>query len=157
MVISPDPLADDLSILWNTPKKRKTVEKRHKRKFGRLIFGRSEGQQIPQRKHTIRVDHDTGEYFELNKVPKGTYERVMEETKAIQDRMSAAFGFEPKDKEVIVLYDQEKDKFDVDGKKHKLVEMEKERPAFFSANLMQKVNRKKSVGPVDTVRPSGLG
>ena len=129
------------------------------RKLYRMGLGPYEA--IPQYAVTkpnkrIRVDHKTGRFFELGKLERQLYKDVMEETKLIQEKMKDLFGFEPKDKEVAVAYkDEAKDKFD--QKKVKVVEMEKERPAFFSANLMQKAKANSKDESSTTVRPSGLG
>lgn len=101
------------------------------------------------------MDHQTGEYFELNKLAPSKFNRVMAETKAIQEKMKDVFGQAIKDKSVLVTYQNEKTD-DFDEKKVKLIEMEKERPPFFSSNLMQKT-RSKDKSSSTTVRPSGLG
>ena len=56
--------------------------------------------------------------------------------------------------EVIVLYDGEKDTFD--SSKKLMVEMPKERPAFFSKNLLQKTNPQAGRGDGNHARPSNL-
>ena len=108
--------------------------------------------KLPRLDRTIRVDHQTGEYFQLGKLAPKTYKRVMDETKIIQKRMSETFGVgAPVDKDVLVLYKGEEDR-GVD--KLRVVEMEKERPSFFSQNLLQKNRDIQSDSR--TVKPSGL-
>ena len=79
-------------------------------------------------------------------------------TGRIQQKMSETFGVGlPKDKEVVVLYKDEPREDVPDTAK--IVEMEHERPAFFSQNLMQRTNAKLNDDgppPDNTVRPSGL-
>ena len=59
---------------------------------------------------------------------------------------------------MIVLYDGEKAEDTFDSSKNQIVEMPKERPAFFSKNLLQKSNRHAGRGGTgnDDVRPSNL-
>lgn len=38
------------------------------------------------------------------------YKRVMDETRAMQERIEQQLGLDPDDKEVVVLYDSERDK-----------------------------------------------
>jgi large subunit ribosomal protein L32 len=111
----------------------------------------------------FQVDHQSGEIFELGRLAPETYKRVLEETKAIQAKMKDMFATgEPKDQEVVVLYqDEENEKNDVKndaaGKRKRVIEMEKPRPQFFSSNLMQKTQVKSDGRSSTTVRPSGLG
>ena len=57
---------------------------------------------------------------------------------------------------MIVLYDGEKAEDTFDASKNQIVEMPKERPAFFSKNLLQKVNPHARRGSGNDVRPSNL-
>lgn len=82
------------------------------------------------------------------------YLKVMNESVAIQKQMRDKFGFQPKDKDFVVLYEGEKT--DPDSGKL-IVEMEKERPAFYSKNLMQKARAPIKDETTTTVKPSGLG
>ena len=149
------------AILWNTPKKRKSLEKRNLAKYagansqsntnwgtGKFIL----------KNNKIRVDHRTKEFFELGRLAPETYKKVMEETKAIKERVSQAFenGLKPRNQEVSVRYQNETNEDDIKSGK-RIVEMEKERPAFFSANLMQKARTSSESAKSTTVRPTGLG
>ena len=140
------------SIVWNTPKRRKTVEKRTMKKYGIKEWGTY---KLFERNKKIRVDHRTGEFFEFGRLAPEAYKKVMAETLAIQKKMKDAFGFDPKDKEVVVLYKDERDENAVkDGKR--VIEMEKERPSFFSANLMQKAIVSNEKSSRTTVKPANL-
>ena len=55
-----------------------------------------------------------------------------------------------------VRYQNETNEDDIKSGK-RIVEMEKERPAFFSANLMQKARTSSESAKSTTVRPTGLG
>ena len=47
-----------------------------------------------------RVEHSTGEYFLKNTLAEKSYKKIMEETRAIQERMKETFGMglRPKNK-----------------------------------------------------------
>merc|ERR1712168_649863 len=121
-------------IVFNCPTHRRTWEKRAQRRFGVKQWGT---QKMPQFNRNIRVDHKTGEYFEVGKLAPQTYKKVMDETREIQKRMSESFGTGlPKDQEVLVVYEGEQSS--VVGENMKIVEMERVRPSFFAANLLQK-------------------
>ncbi|XP_023338684.1 39S ribosomal protein L32, mitochondrial [Eurytemora carolleeae] len=136
------------SILWNTPRRRRCLEKRQTRRFGSLEWGTY---KLPRINQKIRVDHKTGEYFELGKLAPLTYTRIMEETKAIQKKMQETFGTgTPKDQDVVVLYKGEQTQV---PDKYRIVEMERERPSFFSSNLLQKT---RAIEAGQTVKPSSL-
>lgn len=140
-------------IVWNTPKKRKTIEVRNRQKFGVLKWGTG---RMLRPNHRIRVDHKTGEYFELGKLAPKTYAKVLEETSQIRSKVADTFGrFTPRDKEAVVIYEGESTK---ERDANTLaVQMEKERPTFFSRNLTQKTNVSSTLTSSTTVRPSGLG
>ena len=90
------------SIFWTTPRNRRTLEKRRTRRFGCPTWGVYFGPRINNR---IRVDHKTGEYFELGKLAPQTYKKVMDETRRIQRKMADSFGVGlPKDEETLVVY-----------------------------------------------------
>jgi hypothetical protein len=74
-----------------------------------------------------------------------------------QKRIAAAFEVgKPKDKEVTLRYKSDKADDNV-GTGRLIVEMEKERPSFFSHNLITKTRTPESASAATTVRPSGLG
>ena len=139
------------SIFWTTPRNRRTLEKRRTRRFGCPTWGVYFGPRINQR---IRVDHKTGEYFELGKLAPQTYKKVMDETRRIQKKMSESFGVGlPKDEETLVVYKGETQSNSSEGR---VVEMDYERPSFFSQNLMEREHSRPG-GSQETVRPSRLG
>lgn len=88
----------------------------------------------------------------------------MTETKEIWDKLYSKLGLEPNDKDVVVLYEGEKEKESNEfwnGKR--IVEMEKPRPMWFSKNLLQKTTlgnattkEVEEVGTID-LKPSKLG
>ena len=141
------------SILWNTPKRRKTIERRTFAKYGSLEWGTVKYQRVNKK---IRVDNNTAEFFELGKLAPKTYEKIMEETKAIQEKMKDSFQrqFTPQNKEIVVMYENEEKREEDENKIP--VEMKKERPPFFSPNLMQKARVSQESQSTTTVRPTGL-
>ena len=141
------------SIMWNTPKRRKTIERRTFARYGSLTWGNVKYQRKNKK---IRVDYNTGEFFELGKLAPTTYKKIMEETKEIQQKMKDSFQrqFTPQNKEIVVVYeDEEKREEDQDKIP---VEMKKPRPPFFSPNLMQKARVSQESQSTTTVRPTGL-
>merc|ERR1712039_475874 len=151
-----DPLAAGFDgLAWHAS--RRSVERRKSRLYAKagLIWGTS---KILKANRKIKVEHSTAEYFIKNTLAPKSYKKIMEETKAIQERMNETFGLGtlPKNKEVIVLYDGEKAEDTFDASKNQIVEMPKERPAFFSKNLLQKVNPHARRGSGNDVRPSNL-
>lgn len=80
---------------------------------------------------------------------------MIDETKAMQEKIQNELGLEPINKEVVVLYQGEKDGKPTEffeGKR--IVEMEKPRPSWFSKNLLQETTQQ----PASTsdVKPSQL-
>jgi hypothetical protein len=140
-------------ILWNTPKKRKSLERRHHERFGVQKWGSGRFLK-PNRK--IRVDFATGEHFELGKLAPKTYEKICQETSEIKSKISDTFGsFNPRNKEASILYEGESVEH---GDENKLtVQMEKSRPTFFSRNLTEKTQVPLTDKSNTTVRPTGLG
>ena len=89
--------------LWNTPKHRKSIEVRNNQRFGVQKWGTSKFHKV---NHRIRVDHKTGEYFEIGKLAPKTYEKIMKETSEIKSKISDTFGaFSARDKETTILYE----------------------------------------------------
>lgn len=88
--------------------------------------------------------------------PATCYKKVIDETKCMQEAIQNELKLEPVEKEIVVLYDNEKDgkpeEF-FEGKR--IVEMKKSRPAWFSKNLLQGTTQP----PAETkdVKPSDLG
>ena len=119
-----------------------------------------------QKNLRIRVDNRTGEFFELGRLAPETYKKVMKETQEIKDKVSKAFenGLKPRNQEVTVVYkndidDEGVEVIEKDGNEKwkngkRIIEMEKERPAFFSANLMQKARTSSDSAKSTTVRPA---
>ncbi|CAL8148369.1 unnamed protein product [Orchesella dallaii] len=133
-------------FVWGVPKRRRTVEKRMTRKFGLPEWGL----KLIKPKYNLLVCDTCGHHYEAKHLCRNCYEKTMEETKLIRESMEAKFGHSAIDKDVIVLYKSDKGK-DVDisslnAINKLIVEIPKERPTFFSPNLLQKstvsVNRK---------------
>merc|ERR1712080_71934 len=143
------------AILWNTPKHRKTLEKRDRAKYGGKHWG---SMKLMLKNQRIRMDNRTGEFFELGRLAPDSYKKAMEETRKIKDKVSEAFenGLKPRNQEVRVLYKNETDE-EAEKNGKRIIEMEKERPAFFSPNLMQKARTSSDSAKSTTVRPTGLG
>ncbi|CAH0407433.1 unnamed protein product [Chilo suppressalis] len=136
--------------LMAVPKFRRTVEKRWKRKFGSPDYV---WKMIVPNKN-IKVCQECGHHHELGRLCENCYKRIENETKLIKDKIVEKLGNSPIDKEVVILYENEapeqKSEF-WNGKR--IVEMKKERPSWFSKNLLQKSTQEpsdsKDVKPID--------
>ncbi|XP_058445407.1 large ribosomal subunit protein bL32m [Malaya genurostris] len=122
-------------ILWAVPKHRRTVEKRLKRKYGSPEY---KLKIFVPKKH-LRICHTCGGDQEVGVLCPNCYKKVRQETELIQEKIQAQLGLDPVDKEVVVLYDRERDDQPEEfwmGKR--IVEMEKTRPTWFGKNLLQR-------------------
>lgn len=84
------------------------------------------------------------------------YENVRTETEQMQAKIQAQLGLQPVEQEVIVLYEGEKGEQPQEywhGKR--VVEMPKQRPAWFSKNLLQKTTQ--PAATTKEVKPNDLG
>lgn len=75
------------------------------------------------------------------------------ETEAMQEEIQRELKLDPVDKEVVVLYDGEKDKPSELWNGKRIVEMKRPRPLWFSKNLVEKTTQPpattKEVKPTD--------
>ncbi|CAH2071178.1 unnamed protein product, partial [Iphiclides podalirius] len=129
-------------LLLAVPKFRRTIEKRLKRKFGSPEYVWK--MLVP--KNNIKVCNDCGHYHERGRLCANCYKRVENETKEIQAKIQEKLGNNPIEQDVIVLYEGENvtktpNEF-WEGKR--IIEMKKERPQWFSKNLLQKSTQQPS-------------
>lgn len=139
------------AILWAVPKRRRTIERRLMRKFG---VKDQIWKMIGPKKNLIMCN-TCGTHHESGFLCPACYKKVQEETKQMQDAIQAELGLSPIEKEVVVLYDGEKEGFTeefYEGKR--IVEMKKVRPAWFSKNLLQKTTAQPSTSK--DVKPTEL-
>lgn len=71
-------------------------------------------------------------------LPAGCYKKVKAETEAMQEAIQKELQLDPVDKEVVVLYDGERDRPSETWNGKRIVEMQKPRPMWFSKNLTEK-------------------
>ncbi|KAJ8931930.1 hypothetical protein NQ314_015110 [Rhamnusium bicolor] len=114
------------SFLWAVPKHRRSIEKRLKRKFGHPEYVL----KIMTPKTNLRTCNTST-----------CYKKVIEETKVIQETIQNHLKLEPVEKEVVVLYEGEKDDKSNIFEGKQIVEMKKSRPAWFSKNLLQQTTQ----------------
>ncbi|KAJ9573752.1 hypothetical protein L9F63_008876 [Diploptera punctata] len=122
-------------FLWAVPKSRRTVERRLNRKFGYPYYVWK--MLVP--KSNLLVCNTCGHHHEANFLCPNCYAKVRAETEAMQTEIQNELGLNPVEKEVVVLYEGEKEEKPLEfweGKR--IVEMKKERPAWFSKNLLEK-------------------
>lgn len=84
------------------------------------------------------------------------YKKVIDETKEMQETIQNELQLSPVEKEVVVLYQGEKDgKPDEFWEGKRIVEMQKPRPPWFSKNLLQQTTQQPAT--TSDVKPSDLG
>lgn len=84
------------------------------------------------------------------------YKKVLDETKDMQQKINAELGLNPIEQDVIVLYDGEKNEQPAEFWKGKrIVEMKKQRPMWFSKNLIQRTTQ--PLATTKEVKPTDLG
>lgn len=134
------------------PKHRRTIEKRLKRKYGVPEYFYK--MLVP--KTRLRVCNQCGHDHELGLMCPHCYDKVRQETELIQEKIQNELGLSPIEKDVIVLYDGEKNEQPAEfwqGKR--IVEMEKPRPMWFGKNLLQKTTQ--PLATTKEVKPNDLG
>uniref|UniRef100_A0A182NAC0 Large ribosomal subunit protein bL32m n=1 Tax=Anopheles dirus TaxID=7168 RepID=A0A182NAC0_9DIPT len=136
-------------LLWAVPKHRRTLEKRHKRKYGTPDYKL----KIFAPKTHLRSCATCGDDHEVGVLCPTCYKKVRTETELMQETIQKELGLKPVDKEVVVLYDRERDEQpDEFWQGKRIVEMEKPRPLWFSRNLLQKSTQPATAEP-DAVKP----
>ncbi|XP_030376133.1 39S ribosomal protein L32, mitochondrial [Scaptodrosophila lebanonensis] len=139
-------------VLWAVPKHRRTVEKRLNRKFG---YPEYVWKPLKVKTH-LRTCNQCGHDYEVGVLCPHCYDKVRQETQLMQDKIQEHLGLEPVEQEVIVLYDGEKTAEASDALKGKrIVEMQKQRPMWFTKNLLQKSTQQQS--ETKEVKPTDLG
>ncbi|KAI4460031.1 39s ribosomal protein l32 mitochondrial [Holotrichia oblita] len=139
-------------FLWAVPKSRRSIEKRLKRKFGSPEYV----DKLLRPKTNLRTCNVCGDDHEIGVLCPSCYKRVIDETKAMQDKIQEELKLSPVENEVVVLYDGEKDEKPSEfweGKR--IVEMKKSRPSWFSKNLTQQTTQQPAT--TSDVKPSELG
>uniref|UniRef100_A0A2M3Z963 Large ribosomal subunit protein bL32m n=1 Tax=Anopheles braziliensis TaxID=58242 RepID=A0A2M3Z963_9DIPT len=134
-------------ILWAVPKHRRTVEKRHKRKYGSPEYKL----KILTPKSHLRSCATCGSDHEVGVLCPTCYRQVRTETEQMQEKIQQELKLDPVDREVVVLYASEKEEQPAEFWQDKrVVEMEKPRPLWFSRNLLQKATQ---IADPDAVKP----
>ncbi|XP_044761438.1 39S ribosomal protein L32, mitochondrial [Coccinella septempunctata] len=137
-------------FLWAVPKHRRTIEKRLKRKFGNPFYHL----KILVPKTNIRVCNTCGDHHEIGILCPTCYNRIMKETKEMRKAIKEKLGLQPVEKEVVVLYENEKSTLEGEFEGQPIVEMKKPRPPWFSKNLLQQTTQQPAT--TKDVEPSGL-
>ncbi|KAF2905523.1 hypothetical protein ILUMI_00656 [Ignelater luminosus] len=158
--VYPQPPSNNITIndiigdgfLWAVPRNRRTIEKRWKRRFGHPDYVL----KILLPRKNLRVCNVCGDDHEVGVLCPTCYKKVIDETKEMQDAIQNELRLSPVEKEVVVLYDGEKNEKPSEywqGKR--VVEMKKSRPAWFSKNLLQQTTQQPAT--TTDVKPSDLG
>ncbi|KAH8268568.1 hypothetical protein KR026_009001 [Drosophila bipectinata] len=138
-------------MLWAVPKHRRSVEKRLNRKFG---YPEYVWKPLKEKRH-LRSCMQCGHDYEMGTLCPFCYQKVLNETKLMQEKIQDELGLDPVEKEVIVLYEGEKAEKSADELNSKrIVEMKKPRPMWFTKNLLQKSTQ--TLSETKEVKPSDL-
>ncbi|XP_076346481.1 mitochondrial ribosomal protein L32 [Tachypleus tridentatus] len=116
-------------FLWAVPRNRRSIERRLTRKMGRnkMLFP----------KKNILICNECGHFHEAHTICGNCYEKVKQETRLLQEEIQKDLSLEPVEKEVVIVYQKEpKDYMNVQGKR--IVEIPRERPSWFSRNILEK-------------------
>lgn len=138
-------------LLLAVPKKRRSIAKRLSMKFGVKKWA-PHGWKMIDPKTNIITCWTCGNYHEAQYLCEHCYGKNMEETQVIQKNILEELGYDINDKEVKVLY--RGDTRNDDQENIRFVEIPKERPQWFSRNLLSKPASETS-GPSGNVVISG--
>nr|CAG4642187.1 EOG090X0IGM [Eurycercus lamellatus] len=143
-------------FLWGVPVCRRSAEKRMMRKYGANNWTNGRKLILPH----LKVCGSCGHYHEDGRLCPHCYAKVKAETSNMQEQMIKELGIKPVDKEVVILYEGEKQQHNDEffqGKR--IVEMNKPRPHWFSKNLLQKTGPVTEQGnsEASAIKPHDLG
>ncbi|OAD53903.1 39S ribosomal protein L32, mitochondrial [Eufriesea mexicana] len=137
------------AVLWAAPTKRRTIEKRLSRRFGVPKYNWKPF--VP--KTNILMCRKCGHDYIAGTLCGYCYEIVKKETKEMQEAIQDSLKLDPVEQNVIVLYQGEREKLkDNFWKNQRIVELNKKRPDWFSANLLQPISEElpeSEVTPID--------
>ncbi|XP_059046090.1 large ribosomal subunit protein bL32m isoform X2 [Achroia grisella] len=107
-------------------------------------------------KTNIKVCSECGHHHENGRLCGNCYKKVEIETNEIKERIQEKLANTAIDKDVVVLYEGEKvpDQPNEFWKGKRIIEMKKERPQWFSKNLLQKSTQQPSTSTA--VKPTDL-
>ncbi|XP_052749223.1 39S ribosomal protein L32, mitochondrial isoform X2 [Galleria mellonella] len=107
-------------------------------------------------KNNIKVCSECGHHHESGRLCGNCYKKVEMETNEIKEKIQEKLAKTPIDKDVIVLYEGENlpDQPNEFWKGKRIIEMKKERPQWFSRNLLQKSTQQPSTST--DVKPTDL-
>ncbi|XP_046661016.1 39S ribosomal protein L32, mitochondrial-like [Homalodisca vitripennis] len=124
--------------LWAVPKHRITVEKRQQRKFG---WPTHVWKPIVPKKNLVTC-RSCGDHHVSGHLCPTCYSKNKKETEQIQAAIVARLGLQPIDTEVVVLYQGEREGVtDEFSQGKRIIEMKKERPAWFCRNLSERTTQ----------------
>lgn len=139
------------SFLFAVPKGRRSIEKRLNRKFG---YPKYFWKPLVAKTNLLTCN-GCGHSYEVGCLCMHCYDKIQKETQYMQDAVQAELGLDPVDKEVVILYKGEKqNQVEEYWEGKRIVELDKERPAWFSKNLLQKSTQEPSTSK--DVKPTEL-
>lgn len=120
-------------ILWGVPKKKPSLERRLRRRFGVPAY--PQDCRILRPRFDLIICEQCGDHHEAHTICRTCYAEVRQETDQLKSEIRKQIDqLKPKEQEVIVRFKD--DPNDQDPKKFCIVEIERERPAWFPRNLL---------------------
>lgn len=122
-------------LLWGVPKKRPTVERRLKKRFGIPRYPNTCG--ILRPRADLITCEQCGDHHESYTICRTCYTSVKEETEKLKKEIKAQINpLDPKEKEVHLKFENEEDL--EDEQKFRIIEIARPRPKWFTKNLLAK-------------------
>ncbi|XP_046909280.2 mitochondrial ribosomal protein L32 [Dermatophagoides farinae] len=146
-------------LLWGVPKKRRTIEKRLKRRFG--VENYPSDAKILRTRNDIIICERCGDHHEYYAICPTCYRKVKEETERMRDALREQTNpLQPKEKDVLFRFENEKYEQTSSSTSHHEEELKREfeiididhpRPQWFSRNLMTKSTGSKNYDPKNVI------
>lgn len=136
-------LLDDIfGTLFAVPKKYRTKSVRQVKRQGQLKWA-PHGSKLLVPKIDIVACQTCGHYHEVRFLCEHCYAKVKAASKVIQEAMAKEFEEQPVDREIVVRYKGETTTYSETeaDEKVRIVEIDDERPEWFSQNLLSKPHR----------------
>lgn len=126
-------------FLWGVQKRRRSIECRLRRKLGDPRWA-PHGAKLLVPKTNLVICDSCGHHYEADKLCAYCYELVKKETEILQKEMMEKLRGKPIETEIEFRY---KDDSREERPTKRIVEIERERPAWFSKNLLAKIGSNK--------------
>ena len=127
-------------FLWGVQKHRRSIECRLRRKLGDPRWA-PHGAKLLVPKTNLIICDSCGHHYEADKLCAYCYELIKKETGILQKEMMEKLRGKPIETEIEFRY--KNDSHDSPHPTKRIIEIERERPAWFSKNLLAKIGSNK--------------